>query len=79
VTIDDTIGEEVAPMNLATVRMVAERLGVGERQVRLAMARGELPFYQLGHWPRLTWADVNAWLARTRTHHRAPTVRRHGE
>jgi len=52
--------------NLVTLPTAARRIGVGERQLRRALSRGELPFYQIGGWPRLRWLDVLSWVERQR-------------
>ncbi len=49
-----------------TLREVARRTGLSERQVRAAHARGEVSSYQIGRWTRVRWADAVAWLERCR-------------
>jgi len=72
----ETIGGERRSLgqvdaDLVTLPTAARRIGVGERQLRRALSRGELPFYQIGGWPRLRWLDVLAWVGRQRRQHRA--------
>ena len=33
-------------------------LGIGIRQLRCAIASGELPVFDIGGWPRVCWNDV---------------------
>ena len=51
---------------LVTVPEAARRTGLGLRQFRRAIASGELPLYQIGAWPRLSWPSVLAWIESTR-------------
>jgi len=55
---------------LVTIPAAARRLGVGPRQLRRAVARGELETYHIGGWPRLRWRKVLRWLESRR----APTT-----
>ena len=58
-----------------TIRTAARIVGVGERVLRAAVARGEVPVYRIPRaWPRVAVAEVTAWLHV----HRAP-VKDHGE
>jgi len=41
---------------------VARDLGIGERVVRQAVARGDLPTYVFGQRKRVKVADVRPWL-----------------
>lgn len=47
---------------LQTVPSVARQLGVGIRQLRAAIDRGELHPIDVGAWPRLDVAEVRRWL-----------------
>jgi len=47
---------------LSTVRREAKRHRIGERQIRRAIADGELAVYQIGGWPRLKPSDVDRWI-----------------
>lgn len=44
-----------------TLRAAARSLGVGERQLRRAVAVGELAVYPIGSWPRLRAVEVHEW------------------
>jgi excisionase family DNA binding protein len=46
-----------------TVPEAARRAGIGLRQVRRAVAQGDLPVFDLGGWPRVRWSDVELWFA----------------
>lgn len=48
------------------VTKAARDLGIGERLVRAAMERGDLPTYRFGARARLKVADVRAWIERHR-------------
>ena len=47
---------------LLTIPAASRRLGIGPRQLRRAVARGELDTYRIGGWPRLRWSKVLSWL-----------------
>jgi excisionase family DNA binding protein len=49
-----------------TIPEAARRAGIGRRQLRRAVARGELPVFDLGGWPRVRWSDVERWFASRR-------------
>ena len=51
---------------LVTKPEAARRAGVGLRQIRRAVAAGEIPEFSVGSWPRVRWCDVEAWIARRR-------------
>ena len=58
-------GQPIGP-ELLTIPEAARRLGVGARQLRRAVKRGELSVYQVGGWPRVRWRDVDQWVTRQR-------------
>jgi excisionase family DNA binding protein len=51
---------------LTGIGKAAKDLGLGERLVRQAVARGELPTYVFGQRKRVKVADVRAWIASRR-------------
>lgn len=54
-----------------TIRGAAKRVGIGERVLREAVRRGDVPLYRApGAWPRVAVAEVVAWLRA----HRAPVT-----
>ena len=53
-------------MELLTIPAAAHRLGIGRKQLRRAVAEGELDTYQIGAWPRVRWADVRNWAGSKR-------------
>jgi hypothetical protein len=55
---------------LLTIPRAAKRAGVGVRQLRQAIRRGELPVFRLGAWPRVRWVDVIRWICA----HRVPAT-----
>lgn len=61
-----------------TIRGAAKRLGIGEKPIRAALRRREiLPVSIPGTWPRVAWADVEAWARSKRapaTDHAAARV-----
>lgn len=63
--------DHVTPTH-ATIRAAARRVGIGERVLREAVRRGEVPIYRApGAWPRVAVAEVVAWL---RAYRAAPTA-----
>ena len=64
----------VEPTGFVTIPMVAERLGIGDTPIRLAIKRGDLPCYQLGRVARVRWADVLTWVERQRRPRRPGTT-----
>jgi len=51
---------------LLTVPRAARRVGVGVRQLRQAIQRGELCVFRVGAWPRVRWVDVIDWICAQR-------------
>jgi excisionase family DNA binding protein len=51
-----------ATVELLTLPAAAKRVGIGVRQVRRAVAEGDLPVYQVGRWPRVRWREVIYWI-----------------
>jgi excisionase family DNA binding protein len=47
---------------LNTVPRAAALRGIGIRQLRAAIATGEVRAYQIGGWPRVRLADVDSWI-----------------
>jgi excisionase family DNA binding protein len=47
---------------LLTIPRAARELGVGVRQVRNAISRGELASYRVGGWSRVRRSDLPAWI-----------------
>jgi len=47
---------------LVTVRQASRLLGIGQRQLRRAIAEDELKVFDIGAWPRLRWSEVLAWV-----------------
>ena len=45
-----------------TMPAAARRSGLGIRQLRRGIDRGELAVFDVGGWPRLRWNDVLAWI-----------------
>ena len=58
---------------LVTLPQVNRRTGLGLRQLRRAVASGDLEIFDIGSWPRVRWADVLGWIERNR---REPAARR---
>jgi excisionase family DNA binding protein len=52
----------IARRRLHARRKAAKDIGIGERVVRQAMQRGDLPVYRFGARARLKVRDVRAWL-----------------
>lgn len=57
---------------LATVAEVAERVGLGERAIRRAIERGELPASKLCGRVRVRPEDAEAWIEQNRVQPRIP-------
>jgi excisionase family DNA binding protein len=51
---------------LTTVPRIARARNVGVRQLRAAIAAGELPAYQIGKWHRVRPSEVDRWIERQR-------------
>jgi excisionase family DNA binding protein len=49
-----------------TIPEAARRAGIGLRQLRRAIERGELTVFDIGGWPRLRWEELDHWFARMR-------------
>lgn len=65
------------PDSLRAARLVgittaARELGLGQRTLRQAIARGELPLYRVGARGKLGVNDLRAWLERHRVPPRGP-------
>lgn len=52
-------------IQFVTIPEAQRRLGV-RRPLRQAIDRGELPVFDVGGWPRLSWRDVLAWIESTK-------------
>jgi excisionase family DNA binding protein len=63
---DDGIGPRrraLAADSFTGVTKAARDLGLGERTIRAAIERGELPSYVFGVQRRVRIVDVRAWIA----------------
>lgn len=47
---------------LCTIPEAARRSGLGLRQIRRAIATGEVSVYAIGSWPRVRWREVVAFI-----------------
>ena len=47
---------------MVTIPVASRRTGLGIRQLRRGIDRGQLPAYDVGGWPRLRWREVVAWI-----------------
>ena len=56
---------------LVTIPEAARLTGLGHRQLRRAVAHGDLEVFDIGGWPRVRWQDVLAWIEATRRDTRA--------
>jgi excisionase family DNA binding protein len=59
----------VDDFDLVTLPEAARRIGVGERQLRQAIERGALSFYEIGGWTRIRWSEAVAWVEGQRRQH----------
>jgi excisionase family DNA binding protein len=57
---------EAPAAELITIPRAARELGVGVRQVRSAVARGELASYRVGGWRRIRRSDLSTWISAQR-------------
>jgi excisionase family DNA binding protein len=49
-----------------TIPEAARRAGIGLRQLRRAVERGELAVFDIGGWPRLRLDDLQDWFTSQR-------------
>lgn len=54
--------EQTRALEFVTLGEVARRTKIGTRQLRRAIAKGDLPVFDVGAWPRVRWDHVLAWL-----------------
>ncbi len=47
---------------LITIPFAARKAGIGVRQLRSAIAAGQIPVFKIGRWPRVRWRDVLRWI-----------------
>ncbi len=67
-----------ARFELITIPEACRRLGVSRRVIDPLVKSGELPCYEVGKWPRVSWTDVMTWLESKRLASREVSTGPHG-